>query len=142
LSVLSPALQRQKDCGPAGQIGVGLKQGGQKIESPLEGRRQTGRWPVFLRRSSFEVKGISRSNLSIKNIAQLMWCIETLEVYGVNQCSDFPNSPFTKLSRINVRNEGTIPAMNWTIGNNQTACGVQTTIVTDGALNAAADVSY
>jgi hypothetical protein len=91
---------------------------------------------------SCEFKGIDGTNLSIKNIAQLMWCVETLEVYGLNQCSDFPNIPYTKLSRINIRNEGTVPAMNWTIGNNQTACGVQTTIVTDGAVNAVADIYY
>ena len=91
---------------------------------------------------SCEFKGIAGTNLSIKNIAQLFWCVETLEVYGVNQCSDFPNTPFTKFSQINIQNEGTVPSMNWTIGNNQTACGVQTTIVTDGALNATADVYY
>ena len=90
---------------------------------------------------SCEFKGISGTNLSINNIAQLMWCVEILEVYGVVQCSDFPNAPYTKLSRINIRNEG-VPAINWTIGNNQTDCGVQTTIVSDGAVNAAADVYY
>jgi hypothetical protein len=91
---------------------------------------------------SCQFKGINGTNLSINNIAQLMWCVETLEVYGVTECSDFPNTPFTKFSRINIRNEGTVPAMSWTIGNNQTDCGVQTTIVTNGALNAAADVYY
>jgi hypothetical protein len=91
---------------------------------------------------SCEFKGINGTNLSINNIAQLMWCVEILKVYGVTECSDFPNTPFTKFSRINIRNQGTVPAMNWLIGNNQTSCGVQTIIVTDGALNAAADVYY
>jgi hypothetical protein len=53
-----------------------------------------------------------------------------------------PGRRIAEPSRINIRNEGTVPAMTWTIGNNQTACGVQTTIVTDGAVNAAADVYY
>ncbi|MBV8277939.1 MAG: hypothetical protein JO170_22120, partial [Verrucomicrobia bacterium] len=53
--------------------------------------------------------GISGTNFSIKNIAQLTWCTETLEVYGVDLCSEFPNTAFSQMSRINVRTKAGTP---------------------------------
>jgi hypothetical protein len=86
--------------------------------------------------------GISGTNFSINQIPQLTWCTETLEVYGVNQCSEFPNTAFTQMPGINVRTEAGTPSINWGITDAQTSCGVQTTIVTNGATNAAVDIYY
>jgi hypothetical protein len=86
--------------------------------------------------------GISGTDFSINQIPQLTWCTETLEVYGVTQCSQFPNTAFTQMSGINLRTKAGTPSMSWGITNAQTSCGVQTTVVTDGATNAAVDIYY
>jgi hypothetical protein len=91
---------------------------------------------------SCEFTGISGTNFSIKEIPQLTWCLEALEVYGVDQCTDFPNTPYSRMSGINVRTNSTTPSVSWGIGNLETACGVQTTIVTNGGVNAAVDIYY
>jgi hypothetical protein len=86
--------------------------------------------------------GISGTNFSIKQIPQLTWCTETLEVYGVNQCSEFPNTAYTQMSGITVRTKAGTPSINWGITDAQTSCGVQTTVVTNGATNAVVDIYY
>ena len=40
-----------------------------------------------------EFEGISGTSLPALNHPELVWCNETLEVYNVAQCSDFPNNP-------------------------------------------------
>jgi len=42
--------------------------------------------------------GISATNYSVSQIAQLTWCTETLEVYGVNACSEFPNIAYRQMA--------------------------------------------
>ena len=86
--------------------------------------------------------GISATNYSVNQIAQLTWCTETLEVYGVSACSEFPNTAYSQMSGINVRTKAGTPSVNWGISNISTSCGVQTTVVTNGATNAVVDIYY
>jgi hypothetical protein len=86
--------------------------------------------------------GISGTNFSMKNIPQLTWCTETLEVYGVDLCSEFPNTALSQMSGINVRTKAGTPSVTWGISNVSTSCGVQTTVVTNGATSAAVDIYY
>jgi hypothetical protein len=86
--------------------------------------------------------GISGTNFSIKQIRQLTWCTETLEVYGVTECSEFPNTAYTQMSGMTVRTKAGTPSINWGITDAQTSCGVQTTVVTNGATNAVVDIHY
>jgi hypothetical protein len=80
--------------------------------------------------------GINGTSLTIYNIPQLVWCTETLEVYGVSQCAEFPNMAYSEMFGIYIylRN-GTNPTMNWSVTNAQPYCGTQTTIVNDGSVN-------
>lgn len=86
--------------------------------------------------------GISETSYSVNQIAQLTWCTETLEVYGVGACSEFPNTAYSQMSGIDVRTKAGTPSVNWGISNVATSCGVQTTVVTNGATNAVVDIYY
>ncbi len=37
-----------------------------------------------------QFQGIANAGLPIQNVQELTWCIETLEAYGITQCSDYP----------------------------------------------------
>jgi hypothetical protein len=79
----------------------------------------------------------------VSSIPQLVWCTETLEVYGVNQCTDFPNTTYTQMYNINlVMRNGYPPSMNWTVTNVLTDCGVQALVAYGGAVNAAVNIYY
>jgi hypothetical protein len=86
--------------------------------------------------------GISETTYSVNQIAQLTWCTETLEVYGVSACSEFPSTAYSQMSGINVRTKAGTPSVNWGISNLATSCGVQTTVVTNGATNAVVEIYY
>ena len=86
--------------------------------------------------------GISGTNFSMKNIAQLTWCTETLEVYGVDLCSDFPNTASSQMSGIELLTGTKTPSVNWSPTNVATSCGVQTTIVTNNGSDGAVDIYY
>jgi hypothetical protein len=86
--------------------------------------------------------GISGTDFSMNQIAQLTWCTETLEVYGVDLCSEFPSTAYSTMSKINVRTKAGTPSVTWGISNVATSCGVQTTVITNGATNAAVDIYY
>jgi hypothetical protein len=89
-----------------------------------------------------EFTGISGTNFSMNQIAQLTWCTETLEVYGVDLCTEFPNTAYSQMSKINVRTVKGTPSLTWGATDAATSCGVQTTIVTQGATNAAVNIYY
>jgi hypothetical protein len=86
--------------------------------------------------------GISGTDFSISKIPQLTWCTETLEVYSVTECSEFPNTAFSQMSGINVRTKAGTPSVTWGVTNAQTSCNVQTTIITQGATDAAVNIYY
>jgi hypothetical protein len=87
--------------------------------------------------------GISGTTLTVRRIPQLVWCTETLEVYGVNQCTDFPHTTYTQMYNINlVMRNGYPPSMNWTVTNVLTDCGVQALVAYGGAVNAAVNIYY
>ncbi|HYZ75057.1 MAG TPA: hypothetical protein VE641_18405, partial [Chthoniobacterales bacterium] len=92
---------------------------------------------------SCDFYGIPGTTLTVRSIPQLTWCTETLEVYGVNQCTDFPNSAYTQMYGINIflRN-GYPPSMQWSVADVQTSCNVQTGIAYGGAVNAVVDIYY
>jgi hypothetical protein len=91
---------------------------------------------------SCEFTGISGTNFSIENISQLTWCTETLEVYGVSACNEFPNTAYSEMDDINVLTGGKTPSVDWVPTDVATSCGVQTTIVTNGGTDAAVDIYF
>ncbi|MBV8485111.1 MAG: hypothetical protein JO077_19875 [Verrucomicrobia bacterium] len=87
--------------------------------------------------------GIDASILTVRDIRQLVWCTGTLEVYGLDQCTDFPNTAYTEMYSVNiVLTNGYAPSMQWTVTNAATSCGVQTGIGYGGAVNAILDIYY
>ncbi len=44
--------------------------------------------------------GIANTSLPIQNVQQLTWCIETLECYGIQKCSDYPATCRTEMRNI------------------------------------------
>jgi hypothetical protein len=92
---------------------------------------------------SCEFYGYGYSTIIVTGIPKLVWCTETLEVYGVSLCSQFPNTFYSPMNYINVRLTGEqVPVVNWSITDAQTACSVQSTVVVNGAVNAWVNIYY
>jgi hypothetical protein len=90
-----------------------------------------------------EFYNYSTTILTVRRIPQLVWATETLEVYGVNECTDFPKTAYSQMGSIYmVLNNGYIPTVGWTVTDAATSCGVQTTIVVNGANNGAVNIYY
>lgn len=89
---------------------------------------------------SCEFRGIAKSKLTVNNIPPLVWLAEVLEVYNVDTCSDYPNTPFSEMSNIHVKIKNATPSVAWSLSSGDPACGVTTTVVTQGGRNGAVDI--
>src|SRR5580704_4793013 len=89
-----------------------------------------------------QFRGIAGTELPVQNIAQLMWCNETLEVYGLTACSNYPNTPLTEYTEINIRTGASTPAITWTPVNAVTDCGQHTVVVSNSASYGEVDIYY
>ena len=76
------------------------------------------------------------------NIAELLWCNETLEAYGVQACSDYPATDFTRFWPINVQTGATNPTMTWTPVNAVTDCNQHTIIGDNSSTQGEVDIYY
>lgn len=73
-------------------------------------------------------QGIANSGYSVTNVAEMWQAVETLECYGITQCSDYPVTSKTAMSAISIQT-GTTPAdVVWTIENRVTDCGQHTLV--------------
>jgi hypothetical protein len=95
-----------------------------------------------LAKYSCEFTGIAKSKFTIKNIPPLVWLTETLEVYNVDVCADYPNTAFSEMSKIDVKIKNKTAPATWSISDGETGCGVQTTVVTQGGKDGAVDIYY
>jgi hypothetical protein len=78
-------------------------------------------------------QGIANSGYAITNVAELWQAVETLECYGMTQCSDYPAADKTQMTAINIQT-GTTPAtVAWTVENRVTDCGQHTLIFDNDA---------
>ena len=91
---------------------------------------------------SCQFSGVSGSKLIVHGTHELIWLTETLEVYGVNQCTDFPNTTQSLMYDINVQNRHGYPPLAWSVTNADTVCGVQTTVATNGSYRGAVYIHY
>ena len=55
---------------------------------------------------SVEFMGIPGTTLAIKNVAELVWCNQTLEAYQISKCSDYPNVDHTSMNGIRIQIAG------------------------------------
>ena len=86
--------------------------------------------------------GISNSGYSIENVEELTYCVETLEAYGITQCSDYPGSAWTAMSAINLQTGTTTPNVNWAPTDRVTDCGQHCVIADNSASNGEVDLWY
>lgn len=92
---------------------------GQRLKGVMRRTGQSG--ASFDYTSEFE--GISGTSLPVQGIAELTWCNETLEAYGISNCSDYPASLFTGMESIGIRHAGGVLTPTWTPINQVTDCG-------------------
>lgn len=87
-------------------------------------------------------QGLANTDLPIQNVEQLTWCIETLEAYGVTQCSDYPNTPDTAMTNISLQTGGVSPSLAWAAVNAVTDCGQQAIVVSNANPGGEVDLYY
>ncbi|MCW3465735.1 hypothetical protein [Chitinophaga nivalis] len=86
--------------------------------------------------------GYPSITLAVNNIQQLNWAAESLEAYSVSSCSNYPATPKTRLTNIEIRTGSTQAPLSWTVANPITDCGQHSTVVTNGTPNGVVDVFY
>jgi hypothetical protein len=89
-----------------------------------------------------EFEGISGTSLPALNHPELVWCNETLEVYNVAQCSDYPASSYTAMRAINIQTGAMAPVVNWVAENQPTDCGQYAVVTTNSGADGAVDIHY
>ena len=102
---------------------------------------QTGH-PGNLFNYNCEFTGIANTALPINNVEELTWNIETLEAYGCQQCSDYPNTNFTAFTGIDFQTSAGRPALNWTRVNQVTDCGQNARVVSNANPGGEVDIYY
>jgi hypothetical protein len=89
-----------------------------------------------------QFQGIANATLPIQNVQELTWCIETLEAYGLTQCSDYPAVNKTAMTGIEIQTGGTAATPGWETTNSVTDCGQQAVVVSDSASGGEVDLYY
>jgi hypothetical protein len=90
-----------------------------------------------------EFRGIPGTALLAHGLLQLSMATETLEVYGLTRFSDYPNTPMTAMTQIDVRLTTGAPALNWVIGAMlDPAFGEHTRIVSNASPGGEVDLYY
>jgi hypothetical protein len=87
-----------------------------------------------------QFQGIAGTTLPVQNIAELMWCNETLEAYGINACGNYPATPLTGYTEITIRTGATVPAVTWTPVNRVTDCGQHCAVDSNSASYGEVDI--
>ncbi len=72
--------------------------------------------------------GLPDTSLPIENVPELTWCIQTLEAYGVEHASDYPDTPKTSMRGIRMRCGATTPRFLWAVNNRVTDVGQHTVV--------------
>jgi hypothetical protein len=89
-----------------------------------------------------EFQSIANTSLPINNVQELTWNIHTLEAYGVQQSSDYPNTNFTAFVGIDLRTSAGSPSVTWTPVNAITDCGQNTRVVSNANPGGEVDIYY
>jgi hypothetical protein len=86
--------------------------------------------------------GYPNITLTVSNINKLFWAAESMEAYGVTQCSDYPNTDKTSLSAIEIKTGSTNAPLSWTAVNSVVDCGQHSNIVANGSPAGIVDIYY
>ena len=83
------------------------------------------------------------TGLPVQNIQELTWLVETLECYGITQCSDYPATNKTAMYSINIANGNPVPSVGWSVTNVSTECGQHTLLFDEDTIgNGEVDIWY
>ena len=86
--------------------------------------------------------GIANTNLPISNVQQLTWCIETLEAYGAQQASDYPETNFTSMFNIDLQTSAGHPGVTWGAVNAVTDVGQSCRVISNANPGGDVDLYY
>ena len=86
--------------------------------------------------------GIANTSLAITNVHQLTWCVETLECYGMQKCSDYPATNVTNMSGIQIQAGGRTVTPSWAASNSVTDCGQHAVVVSNASPGGEVDLYY
>src|SRR5215467_3316337 len=89
-----------------------------------------------------EFQGIPGTQLPVQNVAELVWCNETLEAYSIHACSDYPDTDLTVMQSIDLQTGNTTPAVHWTPQNRVTDCGQHCRVANDSGSGGEVDLYY
>ena len=81
------------------------------------------------------------TTLSIQNIAELLWANETLEAYGLTQCSDYPPGGVA-FTDIGIQTTAGAPGLNWTTQNLVTDCGQNAVVASNANPGGEVDIAF
>ncbi len=99
-----------------------------------------------------EFQGISGSNFTVTDLPELVWAVETLEVYelastatppyDLNAPTEYPATDYTAFQDINIQTGNVNPSVVWEPTNIVTSYGEQTDVVSDSATSGEVDIYY
>jgi hypothetical protein len=89
-----------------------------------------------------EFEGRAGTSLPVQNIAELLWCNETLEAYNIEECTNYPATQMTALESIQIQTGASTPVVNWTEVNAVTDCGQHVVILSNSGSNGRVDIHY
>jgi hypothetical protein len=89
-----------------------------------------------------EFTGIANSSLPISNVEELIWCVETLECYGITGATSYPPSFCTPMKSIGIVAGSTTPALAWIPDNTVQDCGQHTMVISNANPGGEVDLCY
>ena len=89
-----------------------------------------------------QFQGIANSGYTVQNVQELIQAVETLETYGITQCSDYPNTADTAFLAIVIQTGSTNPTLIWSPVNSVTDCGQHTVVVSNSNPSSEVDIHY
>ena len=111
---------------------------GDELEGIMTLTGQSG--TLFNYNSSF--KGQLSADLQVTNVDELKWANETLECYGLTAFSDYPNTPLTAFTDIEIKTGSTEATINWDAQNRITDNGQHCEIVSNDSPGGAVYLYY
>ena len=92
---------------------------------------EMGKWEY-----TCQFQGKPQTILHVRNIDELTDFCETLEVYGVTKCSDYPATDVMPFKDISIKDHnGASPTLSWTAQNLKVDCGQYTDVINGGEVD-------
>jgi hypothetical protein len=86
--------------------------------------------------------GYTHTVLDIQGVEELTWLCETLEAYGITDCSQFPYTNSTSFTAINLQTGTATPNLAWAANTPHAECGELAAVVSNAAAGGEVDIWY